>query len=352
MPTDPESQDDRFRPHASREMASMFDDVSGRYDTLNRLMTLGQDGLWRRVLARSVPESARVVLDLCTGNGASLGGLRRPGRLVLGVDVSLGMLAAARAGHGMQGWAPRLACADAFRLPFRDASLDAVTVAFGVRNLRPRDQALAEIRRVLKPRGTLSVLDAAAPRPGWFAPFHAAHLKFVVPLLGRLSPDPSAYAYLSRSIFEFGDGSEFERALLAGGFVLEDERAFLLGATRLWIAHGAGPSGENRAAPAPRELQNARAAGRASGELPQGREYGGEEWRWWMGIQTVTSAGLVAAIGYGLWVYFSLRSELPLEPWQRQALLLLLVGGLVAFAARTVLLLSRWLGPPPRRRGS
>src|SRR5438093_2376955 len=111
---DPPPADHRFKPHATREMAEMFDDVSARYDCLNRLMTLGRDAAWREAMWREVPDRARVVLDLCTGSGASLGGLRQPGRLVIGADVSLGMLRVAREQAGWPGWAPRLVAADGF----------------------------------------------------------------------------------------------------------------------------------------------------------------------------------------------------------------------------------------------
>src|SRR5262245_34816383 len=150
----------------------MFDDVSGRYDLLNRIMSLGQDRAWRAAMWREVPEGARVVLDLCTGSGVSLAGLRRPGRLVMGVDVSLRMLEIAAHGQGRSGWAPRLVCADGSRLPLAPGSLDAITIAFGIRNLRPREEALTELARVLRPGGRLVVLEAAAPAGGPFAPFH------------------------------------------------------------------------------------------------------------------------------------------------------------------------------------
>ena len=185
----------------------MFDDVSGRYDLLNRLMSLGQDGAWRAAMWRAVPESAGTVLDLCTGSGVSLKGLRRPGRIVLGMDVSLRMLEIAAGRQRETGWTPRVVCADGFHLPLRDRSLDAITIAFGMRNLRPREEALVELARVLRPGGTLAVLEATAPASGPFAPIHAFYLRRVVPWLGRLSKYPSAYAYLSRSVFEFGAGS-------------------------------------------------------------------------------------------------------------------------------------------------
>src|SRR5687767_10942684 len=101
------SSNDRFAPHATRELGGMFDDVSPRYDLLNRIMSLGQDRAWRSALARAVPGTARTVLDLCTGSGDSLRGLRRPGRLVLGADLSLRMLERAAEQQDPAGWAPR-----------------------------------------------------------------------------------------------------------------------------------------------------------------------------------------------------------------------------------------------------
>ena len=94
----------------------------------------------------------------------------------------------------------------------------------------------AEVARVLRPGGTLAVLEGTAPAPGPLAGFHRFHLRHIVPLLGRLSPDPSAYRYLSESILEFGAGPEFERDLDAAGFARGRSQSFLLGASRLWTA--------------------------------------------------------------------------------------------------------------------
>jgi demethylmenaquinone methyltransferase/2-methoxy-6-polyprenyl-1,4-benzoquinol methylase len=370
--TAPQESSARLAPHAARQMASMFDDVSGRYDLLNRLMTLGRDRAWRAAMWRAVPEPAAAVLDLCTGNGVSLAGLRRPGRLVVGIDVSPVMLERALERFGRSGWAPRLAAADAFHLPLRTACVDAVTIAFGLRNLRPRLEALAEIARVLRPGGTLAVLEAAAPRPGWFAPLHSFHLRHLVPLLGRLSPDPSAYQYLSRSIFEFGSGPEFESDLAAAHFERVDQRSFMLGASRLWVyrraasgVHATGsatrdprafrdePALERNAAPAAVSasaavLQNAIHRPVTSREMPQSRSAREHEWRWWLAAQLATSLALFVALAYGLWVYGQLGSALPLLPWQRRGLVVLLAGGIVAFAVRTAILAVRLLGPPER----
>ncbi len=326
---------DRFEPHAARAMASMFDDVSGRYDLLNRIMTLGQDRAWREAMWRGVPDDARVVLDLCTGSGVSLPGLRRPGRTVLGVDVSFAMLEAARDRHGGPGWSPRLACADAFRLPLRAGAVDAITVAFGVRNLRPRATALAELARVLRPGGVLSVLEATAPPPGPLRPLHHAWLRHVIPFAGRLSPDPTAYRYLSESIFEFGAGPEFERDLGAAGFRVEARTAFLLGATRLWVARRTGEAG--RDAPGPSgPVRNAATSPNGTGEGGGSATERSAEARAWLGVAAITSSALTLALGWALGVWIKSNAELPLSGPQRAMGWTLLVAGLVVFGVRSV----------------
>ncbi|MFN8588233.1 MAG: ubiquinone/menaquinone biosynthesis methyltransferase [Candidatus Eisenbacteria bacterium] len=328
----------RFEPHAAQEMASMFDDVSGRYDLLNRIMTLGQDGAWREAMWRAVPEDAHVVLDLCTGSGVSLPGLRRPGRTVLGMDVSFQMLEVAQAQYGTAGWAPRLACSDAFRLPLRDGALDAITVAFGVRNLRPRPAALAELARALRPGGTLVVLEASAPAPGPLQPFHAFWVRHMIPLFGRLSPDPSAYRYLSASIFEFGHGPEFAADLAGAGFTLVARKAFLLGATRLWVARREPALGQNPAGTA-HAVRNARQGAGESPQSPAGAAGSDGEARVWLGTQAGLSLVLTAALMWALAEWAKSQALLPLSDVQRFAGWLLLGAGVLVFGARAI-----WLG--------
>ena len=345
-PTTPSSA--RFAPHAAREMAGMFVDVSGRYDMLNRIMTLGQDSAWRLAMWRCVPESARVCLDLCTGSGVSTSGLRRPGRTVLGMDVSLGMLQVADSEFGGDGWAPRFACADAFQLPLPDASIDTVTIAFGIRNLRPRARAIAELRRVLRSGGSLVVLEAAAPAPGPLAPFTRAWIRYAIPLAGRVSPDPSAYEYLSRSIFEFGAGPEFETDLISGEFEITHRRSFMFGATRLWVARAPGPVGQI-ASVRPIALQGARSASPEIGARQSADHAPDLEWRAWSLANLAVSLGLTLAFAWGGWSFAKWAPLLPLQPWQRWGGGLLIVLGLVTFIARTLSLGLRALGPGPRR---
>lgn len=319
----------------------MFDDVSGRYDLLNRIMTLGQDATWREAMWQRVPATARRVLDLCTGSGASLAGLCRPGRTVLGIDVSLAMLRVAAEAQAEGGWSPRLACADGFRLPLRDGALDAVTVAFGIRNLRPRPAALAEIARVLHPGGRLVVLEAAAPAPGPLAPFARWWIRHAIPFAGRLSSDPTAYRYLSESIFEFGAGPEFEADLATAGFRRLEARAFLFGAARLWVAQSASAIGQNPTAP-PSTGRNAR---ERSGDFAHGgRAAAGSlgEASAWRLARATTSLALTAALVWALGVWLKVRDHLSLTPGQRIGAWLLIGGGLVVFAVRSVVQLLSW----------
>lgn len=341
--SDPNEQ--RFRPHAAEQMATMFDDVSGRYDLLNRVMTLGQDGAWREAMWRCVPDDARTVLDLCTGSGVSLVGLRRPGRTVLGMDVSLQMLRVADSASSSRGWAPRIVCADAFHLPLRRGVLDAVTVAFGVRNLRPRVAALTELGRALRPGGTLVVLEAAAPAPGLFKPLHAAWVRHMIPLFGRLSPDPSAYRYLSASIFEFGAGPEFERDLVTAGFEVGEKQAFLLGATRLWVARRIGQNPAEVGSP----LQGARWD---SGEMTQQTAKAGSrstEARTWLGVQAGMSLALCVTLMWGLEEWLKYNATVPLTEAQRLLGWILLSVGLAVFGVRAVALGLRFLASAPPR---
>ncbi len=319
----------------------MFDDVSGRYDLLNRVMTLGQDSAWRMAMWRRVPPSARRVLDLCTGSGVSLPGLRQPGRTVLGIDVSLAMLQVASVEHSEPGWSPRLACADGFQLPLRDGALDAVTIAFGIRNLRPRVAALGEIARVLVPGGRLVVLEAAAPAPGLLAPFTRWWIRTMIPLFGRLSPDPTAYRYLAESIFEFGSGPEFEADLATAGFRVVERRSFLFGASRLWVAESRPAVGQ-KPTEGGRNVQVARPASGENAQSGLGAVGAADEAATWALIQSAVSVALTSALVWAFATWLNVRDRLPLTPPQRTAAWVLLVAGVMGFGARTALQLLRW----------
>lgn len=254
-------------------LGSMFSAISWRYDFLNTLMSLGQDGGWRRDLVASIPRGARV-LDLCCGSArSSAPAFERSGRRITGLDVSFAMLERGRDWTAARGVGFDPVHGDGFRLPFRDATFDVVTAAFGLRNLVPLPQAAHEIQRVLVPGGRFLALDSVAPA-GAFAPAHAFYLRHVVPLLGRLSPDPAAYRYLSESIFDFGPPAVVAARLAAAGFtdvrastrllgavaILEGRRANSLSAheaTPRGVVHSVAPTADSAQAAMPPAAESA-----------------------------------------------------------------------------------------------
>ena len=198
------------------EIRGMFGRVAHRYDLLNRVLSLGRDVSWRREVARRTEaEAPHRVLDVCTGTGDLAMALH--GDQVVGADFCLPMLERARHKVLSRGRAVPLCAADALRLPFADASVDVVTVAFGVRNFADLDAGLVEIVRVLRAGGILIVLEFSHPR-GPLAPLLGWWVRNVPPRVGRfLSGDAEAYAYLPASVRTFPEGREMCERLRGAG---------------------------------------------------------------------------------------------------------------------------------------
>ena len=209
----------------------MFDELAPRYDLMNRVMTLGQDQRWRRfVVDRARPEPRGRLLDLASGTGdIAFEAIRRfPRCRVVAGDFSVGMLRRGMARrHGDRlCW---VAC-DAAALPFADASFDAVTFGYLLRNVARVDQVLSEIYRVLKPGGRVVCLDTAPPPPGLLRPFVRLYLRRGLPLLGRLfAGNSGSYAYLSNSTMAFQSPPQLRNTLLDSGFEAVSYRTFMLG---------------------------------------------------------------------------------------------------------------------------
>lgn len=191
----------------------MFDRIAPVYDGMNRVMTAGLDRRWRRLAADSVVRRGDRVLDACCGTGDLALAARRAGGDVVGLDFSEAMLARARGKSAAVDWVR----GDVLDLPFRDASFDAATVGFGVRNVVDLPGALAELRRVLRLGGRLGILEITRPR-GLLAPFYRLWCGGVVPLLGKVLPGGAAYTYLPASVRRFPGPAELAALIRDAGF--------------------------------------------------------------------------------------------------------------------------------------
>jgi demethylmenaquinone methyltransferase/2-methoxy-6-polyprenyl-1,4-benzoquinol methylase len=217
----------RLSPDAVR---SMFDRISPVYDAMNRTMTLGLDQRWRRATVAAVVEPGDRVLDACCGTGDLAVAASRAGARVTGLDFSERMLERARGKSSEVEWVR----GDAQQLPFEDASFDAATVGFGVRNLDDLERGLAELRRVLRAGGRLAILEITRPR-GLLAPFYRLWFDGLVPLLGKVLPGGSAYTYLPASVRRFPGPDELADLLLEAGFEDVRWRTFAGGIVALHI---------------------------------------------------------------------------------------------------------------------
>lgn len=218
-------------PQAVRRM---FTDIAPRYDRANRVLSLGCDVRWRRVVARSMaPSPGQLALDLACGTGDLALALARGGGLVIGVDFTLAMLVrAVRRSAGRVLWAG----GDAMCLPFADRSFDGVTVAFGLRNFANLDRGLAEVLRVLRPGGRVGILEFSRPT-GPLAPAARFYLRVVVPALGGLvAGRRSPYRYLAETIRRWPDQEALGRRLERTGFVQVGWRNLTAGAAAFHTA--------------------------------------------------------------------------------------------------------------------
>ena len=177
-----------------RAVRSMFDTIAPRYDLVNRVMTFRLDVRWRRrAVAALELRAGSLILDLAAGTGDLCRDLRAAGHWPVGMDLSFGMLAAART------TAP-LVQADALRLPVPDGRVDGVTSGFALRNFVDLGAFLAEVARVVRPGGRISLLDVAEPPNPVLRFGHSVYFGKVVPRIGGLLSDPAAYRYLPKSV--------------------------------------------------------------------------------------------------------------------------------------------------------
>lgn len=242
---------DKVKPYKNSELGKkqqvtqMFDTIAKDYDGLNRVISFGIDIKWRkRVVALLQKEKPRKILDIATGTGDLAIALTKTGaEKIVGLDISPGMLAVGqeKVQEKNLGGTIEMVVGDSENLSFQDNSFDAVTVSFGVRNFETLETGLAEILRVLRPNGTLVVLETSVPVKTPFKQGYRFYTKNVLPLIGKIfSKDDSAYGYLSKSASVFPHGENFNNILRKIGFIDVTNRPQTFGVASIYIAKKAG----------------------------------------------------------------------------------------------------------------
>ncbi|WP_291487108.1 ubiquinone/menaquinone biosynthesis methyltransferase [Desulfovibrio sp.] len=240
----PVSEDSTQVRRHDQAVSGMFGRIAGWYDVCNRVLSLGIDRYWRRVLADNVRlgPTGRV-LDLAAGTlDVSLAIRRRyPDARIPALDFCLPMLQ--RGARKLRGWdaaAILPVAADAKKLPLPDASVDCVTIAFGIRNITPRDEAFREMLRVLTPGGRACILEFGSGRERIWGGLYNFYLGRILPRIGRLfSGDNAAYGYLADTINAFPSALTLERELTDAGFARAWHRKLTSGIVCLHVAEKA-----------------------------------------------------------------------------------------------------------------
>lgn len=223
------------------QVTKMFDTISKNYDGLNRVISFGIDIKWRKkvveILKKEQPNS---ILDIATGTGDLAIALTKTGaKKIVGLDISPGMLEVGKekVTHKNLDSTIEMVVGDSENLVFDDHTFDAVTVSFGVRNFETLETGMSEILRVLKPNGTLVVLETSVPTKTPYKQGYSFYTKNILPLIGKIfSKDDSAYGYLSESASVFPHGENFNNILREIGFIDVTNKPQTFGVASIYVA--------------------------------------------------------------------------------------------------------------------
>lgn len=223
------------------QVALMFDNISGKYDFLNHFLSLGIDIQWRKKVLKIVKkENPKLILDIATGTGdlAILLSKVNPDKII-GLDLSNGMLEVGRKKIAEKELTNliEMVQGDSENLPFEDNHFDVITVSFGVRNFENLKKGLSEIYRVLKPTGTLVILEFSQPTQFPMKQLYSFYSNFILPLIGKLvSKDNSAYTYLPESVAAFPFGKDFVNILTDLNYNNVSHKALTFGIATIYTA--------------------------------------------------------------------------------------------------------------------
>lgn len=206
------------------QVTQMFDTISGNYDDLNRVISLGIDVKWRKkvvdIVAKKNPEN---ILDIATGTGdLAILMTKTSAKKIVGLDLSVGMLEVGKKKIATQNLSDKIemVVGDSENIPFPDNYFDAITVSFGIRNFETLEKGLAEIYRVLKPGGVFVILETSVPTKFPFKQGYSFYTKMILPLIGKIfSKDKNAYGYLSTSAANFPFGENLNNILRKVSFI-------------------------------------------------------------------------------------------------------------------------------------
>ncbi len=223
-----------------KQVTQMFNGISRSYDTLNRIITLGVDVLWRKRVVREIQKHKHdVLLDIATGTGDLVLALSKlKTKKIIGLDISPGMLEIGKQKVKAVGLDQRIdmQLGDSEALAYDDNTFDGVTIAFGVRNFEHLDLGLQEICRVLKPQGTLVILETAVPQNPILKSLYSFYTQKVMPFIGKMfSKNRTAYQYLSDSAAAFPCGKAFHNILKKNGFISIEDFPQTLGVASIYV---------------------------------------------------------------------------------------------------------------------
>lgn len=205
------------------EVAQMFNNISANYDFLNHFLSLGIDHLWRRRAVKQLHTlKPQIILDLATGTGDfAIACLKLQPKKIIGMDISAGMLEVGKNKMKKRAFDDviEMQLGDSENMPFEDATFDAITVGFGVRNYENLEKGLSEMLRVLKPGGQAIILEFSKPKVFPIKQLFSFYSKVLIPLFGKyISKDERAYTYLPESVAVFPEGADFISVLQKVGY--------------------------------------------------------------------------------------------------------------------------------------